>query len=185
MNRHARDTGRPSGRASLTTAAGFLLAIAAANLITTHAARLGHPEVSVYTAFGLVALAFVLRDRLHDHWRRRRVAKMAALIAGGSLLAYLATPDAARVALASTAAFAIAETVDAIAYHLARRRPWLVRSNASNVVGAVVDSSVFVAIAFPGFLLSVALQQAAAKVAGGVVFSLLLAFVAARRLTTA
>lgn len=154
---------------------GYLVAIVAANLITTHFAERGHPEASVYTAFFLVAATFVVRDRLHDAWDRHRVLKLGALIAAGSVLAYVANPGSARIALASCAAFAVAESVDGLVYHAARRHPWLVRSNASNIVGAVADSAVFVAIAFPGFLVLVAFEQMTAKIAGGLLFSMLLA----------
>lgn len=153
----------------------YLAAVVAANLTVAYFAERGHPEVVVFVAFGLVALTFVARDRLHDAWRERRALKMAALIGAGAALAYAANPDAARIALASCAAFAAAESLDALSYHRARRHPWLVRSNLSNVVGAVVDSIVFVAIAFPGFLLTVAFSQATAKIAGGMLFSFLLA----------
>ena len=157
--------------------AGYLAAITAANLITTEAAKNGHPEVSVYTAFGLVAFDFVARDFLHDAWQgRRRWLYLGLLVAAGSGLSFLLNQDSATIGLASCAAFATAFTVDTVVYHLARNHPWLVRSNVSNIAGAIVDSAVFVAIAFPGgFLFAVAFGQATAKIAGGLVFSMALA----------
>ena len=157
----------------------YLAAITAANLITTHYAGLGHPEVSVYTALGLVALDLVVRDQLHDLWPTplRRWVGLGALIVAGSAISYAVNRDAATIAVASCAAFAAAFTVDSLVYELGRHRrwPWLERSNASNVVAAAVDSVVFVALAFPGFLFLVAFGQFTAKVAGGVIFSLVLA----------
>ena len=156
--------------------AGYLAAITAANLITTAAAAAGHPEASIYTAFGLVAFDFVARDFLHDAWQgRRRWAYLGLLVLAGSALSYLLNQDSATIGIASCAAFASAFTVDTVVYQLAGRHEWLIRSNVSNIAGAIVDSVVFVAIAFPGFLFAVAFGQMTAKIAGGLVFSILLA----------
>lgn len=159
--------------------AGYLVAITAANLITTHFAGQGHPEVSIYTALGLVAFDLVARDRLHDLWGEHRWRYLAALIFAGSAISYLINRDqaTATIAIASCVAFAAALSVDTLVYEIGRHRhwAWLERSNASNVAAAVVDSVVFVWLAFPGFLFAVAFGQFTAKVAGGVIFSLLLA----------
>lgn len=152
----------------------YLAAIVAANLITTHYAAEGHPEVSVYTAFVLVAFDFVARDVLHEWYSgNRRVIVLGSLIAAGSLLSYLANPDSAEIAKWSAIAFACAMTADTLVYHLMRPRfDWLERSNGSNIVGAAVDSAVFCyGVSFP-FI--VAFGQFTAKVAGGALFSLLL-----------
>jgi hypothetical protein len=149
----------------------YLAAIVAANLIITEAG----PTYSVYTAFGLVALDLVLRDAIHDRFGGRgRIAVMAVLVVAGSVVSYIINAKAQQIALASSVAFAAALTVDAIVYHLARKQTWAERSNISNIAGSAVDSAVFVAVAFPGFLWSVAFGQFTAKVAGGVIFVLLL-----------
>ncbi len=151
----------------------YLAAIVAANLITTHYAGEGHPEVSVYTAFGLVAFDLVARDLLHDWYRgSTRWAVLGSLIAAGSLLAYIANPDSEEIAKWSAIAFACAMTVDSLVYHAVRHWPWAERSNVSNIAGAATDSAVFCAgLSFP-FI--VAFGQFTAKVAGGVVFVLIL-----------
>lgn len=162
----------------------WLAAITAANLIV---AKYG-PEASIWCAFVLVAVTFVVRDRLHDRWEGRgRWWRMAALIAAGGALAWLAclvggalewipSPDeAGRIGVASCVAFAAAESVDALVYHSLRARAWLERCNASNLVGAAVDSIVFPTIAFGGVLWAVSFGQFTAKVAGGLLFSLLTA----------
>lgn len=158
---------------TLTLAAIFLAAITAANLITTHYASIGHPEASAVTAFCLVALDLVARDVLHDWYSgRRRVIVLGALILAGALLSYLANPDSAEIAKWSALAFAAAMTVDSVVYHAARRLPWAERSNISNIAGAVTDSIVFCAgVGFPWI---VAFGQTTAKIAGGVIFVLLL-----------
>lgn len=167
-------TGMRKAVIQLSVVAAYLGAIVAANLITTHYAKLGHPEVSVYTAFGLIAFDFVARDLLHDVWQgRQRWIGLLALVTAGSVVSYLVNPDSARIALASTAAFATAFALDTLVYSLVHRLPWLERSNISNVFAAIGDSAVFVAIAFPGpFLFAVFFGQVTAKIAGGIVFSL-------------
>jgi uncharacterized PurR-regulated membrane protein YhhQ (DUF165 family) len=149
----------------------YLAAIVAANLITTHYAKQGHPEVSVYTAFALVAFDFVARDVLHDWYRgRTRVAVLAALILAGSLVSWLANPDSAEVAKWSALAFGAAMLVDGAVYAAYNHLPWLERSNLSNVAGAITDSAVF--CAGLGFPFIVAFGQVTAKVAGGLLFAL-------------
>lgn len=146
----------------------WLAAITAANLIT---AQFG-PEASIYTSFFLVGLTLVLRDSLHDHWKEHRVPKMAALIVTGSVLAYLVTPDAGRIGLASGIAFLAAESVDALVYHAVRFWPWLERSNFSNFFGAAVDSLVFPTVAFGSLMWGITMGQFTAKVAGALLFTL-------------
>lgn len=160
----------------------FLASIAAANLLTAHFAAAGHPEVTAYAAFALLPLGFVTRDRLHDGWRGWRAAKMGALIAGGALISYAANPDARSIAIASCVAFAVAESLDALVFERLRGQHWLVRANTSNVVASVVDSCVFIALAFPGFLVNVAFQQMCAKASGGLLLSLLVVAARERRL---
>jgi uncharacterized PurR-regulated membrane protein YhhQ (DUF165 family) len=149
----------------------YLAAITAANLITAHYG----PEASIYNAFALIGLTLVVRDQLHDAWQEHRLVKMLCLITAGSVLAYAVTPAAGLIGLASGVAFLAAETVDAVVYHTVRRWPWLERSNFSNFFGAAVDSIVFPTIAFGGVMWGITVGQFTAKVAGALLFTLLLA----------
>lgn len=152
--------------------ATYLAAITAANLIVTEYG----PAVSIYTALALVALDLTLRDVLHDRTSGvGRWLTMGVLVLGGSAISYAINRDAGPIAVASSAAFAAAMTVDALVYQAARRFAFVERSTISNIAGAIVDSLVFVTLAFPVFLWDVAVGQATAKVAGGVVFAILLA----------
>ncbi len=63
---------------------------------------------------------------------------------------------------------------DWLAYTLLRSKPWLVRSNGSNVVGAAVDSIIFPTLAFGSFMPHIVAMQFAAKVCGGAAWSWLL-----------
>lgn len=149
----------------------YLAAIVAANLFV---AAFG-PGVAVINAFLFIGLDLTARDRLHDAWRGRRLwARMALLIAAGGAISYLLNRDAAQIAIASTVAFVVASALDALTYAALGNRSRLLRVNGSNVVGAAADSVVFPLLAGFGLgPLSIALF--AAKVAGGFVWSLILA----------
>jgi hypothetical protein len=149
----------------------YLVAIVAANLAV---AAFG-PAITPLTAFLLIGLDLTTRDALHDRWQGRALpVRMTLLIATGSLASWLINPAAGRIAVASALAFALAATADAIAYHLTRHRPWLQRANASNLVGAAVDSLAFPTLAFGVLLPGIVAGQFAAKVLGGLAWSLLL-----------
>lgn len=147
----------------------YLAAIVAANLIVTEHG----PSVAAYTAFALIGLDLVLRDYLHDLWDGR-IPPLLGLIAAGSVISWLLNADAARVAVASAVAFGLAFTADWFTYDRLHRRPWLERSNWSNVAGAAVDSIVFLPLAFGGWPWQAIFALFTAKVAGGVIVALVL-----------
>jgi uncharacterized PurR-regulated membrane protein YhhQ (DUF165 family) len=92
-----------------------------------------------------IGLTFVLRDLLHDTAGRRWTL---AVIAAGAVLSFAVASPA--IALASAAAFALSETADLAVYSPLRRRGYLRAAVASNVVGAAVDTVVFLTVAgFP------------------------------------
>ncbi|GHJ34279.1 hypothetical protein TPA0910_87120 [Streptomyces hygroscopicus subsp. sporocinereus] len=129
-----------------TTAAftGYLATIPTANLLVTHFG-------AVPVGFGLMApagvftigLALVLRDLLHEAAGRWAVL---AAIAAGTVLSYLLADPA--LATASAVAFGVAELADMAVYTPLRRRGLLVAVAASNAVGLVVDSVLFLHLAF-------------------------------------
>jgi queuosine precursor transporter len=136
-------------------ALAFLSTIVAANVAT---ATFGMVPVG----FGLLAtagtfaagLSFVLRDLVHDTAGRRAV--LLLIIAGAGLSVVLSTP---ALALASGVAFLLSEVADYFVYTPLRRQGYVRAAIASNVVGAVVDTAVFLALAgfpilasFPGQL---------------------------------
>jgi hypothetical protein len=65
-------------------------------------------------------------------------------------------------------------SADTVAYHFLRDKPWMIRSNGSNVAGAAVDSLVFPTIAFGGLLLHIVALQFVAKIVGGLIWSKIL-----------
>lgn len=157
----------------------YLAAIVAANL------SIGQwgIQAAIYNAFVFIGLDLVTRDALHDLWRGRLLRNMSLLIAVGSLLSlvasYLFVDDPAvsseRVALASFVAFASAAAADTIAYHKLRNKTWYERANQSNAVSAAVDSLVFPLVLFGSITFAIVFALFCAKLAGGVVWSFVLA----------
>lgn len=100
--------------------------------------------------FGLMApagvlwagAALTLRDLVQDRLGRRAVL---AAIVGGAALSWLVSP---AFAVASGTAFLISESVDFAVYTPLRHRWWTVAVAVSNTVGLVVDSALFLWLAF-------------------------------------
>lgn len=91
----------------------------------------------------VVGAALVLRDIVHE--RLGAWWALGAIVVGAALSATLA-PQA--LVVASVAAFVLAELADFAVYAPLRRRNLTVAVLASGVVGAVVDSAVFLWLAF-------------------------------------
>lgn len=94
----------------------------------------------------LVGLALVLRDLAREAVGRGPI--VAAIIAGAGLSWWLADP---ALAVASAAAFVVAEVMDFAVYEPLRRRGLLVAMLASNAVGLLADSLIFLWLAFWSF----------------------------------
>lgn len=149
----------------------YVAAIVAANLTV---AEFG-PWVSPINAFMLIGLDLALRDHLHDQWRGPGLwPRMLGVILAGGAISYMLNPSAGQIAVASAVAFVVSGAADAIAYHLLRDHRFLLRSNGSNVAGALVDSLTFPTLAFGALLPGIVALQFGAKVAGGAVWSMLL-----------
>jgi hypothetical protein len=146
----------------------YVVAMVVANLLVW---SLG-PWFSPFNAFLLIGLDLTLRDVLHERLNRWQ---LASVIVAGGLITWAVNPAAAWIAIASATAFVCAALADWAAYSALQSRPWLVRANASNVVGAAVDSALFPTIAFGAFLPAIIGLQFLAKIAGGAVWSFLMA----------
>lgn len=90
----------------------------------------------------LVGLTFTIRDLLQEAGGRRAV--LGAILLGAVLSAVLSP----ALALASGAAFLLSETADMLVYTPLKRRNWLGAVVVSNTVGLVVDSVLFLTLAF-------------------------------------
>lgn len=98
-----------------------------------------------------VGVAFTLRDVVHRTLGR---AAVVGCIVAGCLLAYAVEASGTipgghvTIALASALAFLLSETADLVVYQPLERRSFLGAVVASNTVGAVVDSALFLWLAF-------------------------------------
>ncbi len=131
----------------------FALTIPAANWMIGHVGAVcaAPGPCLVPVGFGLMApsgvlmigLAFVLRDlvqrRLGASWA------VAAILAGAGLSALLAPP---ALVLASAAAFLVSELIDFAIYTPLQRRGLVLAVAASSFAGLVVDSALFLHLAF-------------------------------------
>ena len=150
----------------------YLVAIVMANLLVTWFG----PSVVIVNAFLFIGLDLTARDKLHEQWQHKHLwSKMALLIGVGSTLSWLLNRNAGPIALASFVAFACAGIADALVYHLLRDKAKMLKINGSNVVSAAIDSLVFPTLAFGSFMPLIVLGQFAAKVAGGFLWSLVIA----------
>lgn len=100
--------------------------------------------------FGLMApagvyfagLAFTFRDLIHETLGRWWV--IGAILAGAALSAFVSP----QFALASGIAFLVSEAFDFFVYVPLRKRHWLGAVFASNIVGLIADSALFLFLAF-------------------------------------
>lgn len=127
------------------------------------------PGYQAPVAVYFVALALILRDLVQWSMGRRAgqaprawmVAAMLGMIAAAATLSGVTEPapapflhtTAARIATASAVAFAVSELVDfglfTVTARLGRDNPWWARAVAvGGFAGAVVDSLIFLSIAF-------------------------------------
>jgi uncharacterized PurR-regulated membrane protein YhhQ (DUF165 family) len=131
----------------------FALTVPAANWLIGNAGTECIPNgpCLVPVGFGLMApsgvlmvgAALVLRDIVHE--RLGPLWALGAILIGGVLSAFLAAPS---LVLASTAAFLLAELADFAVYAPLRRRNLGAAVLASGLAGAVIDSAVFLWLAF-------------------------------------
>lgn len=132
---------------------GFGLCIPAANWLIGNVGTVCPPEAPclIPVAPGIMApsgvvtigLALVLRDLVQ---RRMGLAwAAAAVVAGAGLSAVFAPPS---LVVASAAAFLLSELADLAVYTPLQRRRLLLAVFASSVVGLVVDSVLFLYLAF-------------------------------------
>ena len=134
------------GLAALTA---YIAAIVAANWLTTRYG-LVHVGPGLMTTAGTFAAgaALLLRDVVQDTAGR---AWVLGGIAAGAALTWATSP---ALAVASATAFLIAECADMAVYTPLRDRGWARAVLASNTVGAIVDTLLFLTLA--GFPVTVA-----------------------------
>ncbi|MCZ4602955.1 VUT family protein [Streptomyces sp. Lzd4kr] len=127
--------------------AAYIATIPAANLAVTEfgAVPVGFGYLAPAGVY-FVGLALILRDLARE--AAGRGAVVAAIAVGAALSWWLADP---ALAFASAAAFAVAESMDFAVYEPLRKRGLPVAMLASNAVGLLADSLIFLWLAFRSF----------------------------------
>jgi uncharacterized PurR-regulated membrane protein YhhQ (DUF165 family) len=137
------------GLAALTA---FVLTVPAANWLIGHVGScIPNGPCLIPVGFGLMApsgvlmigLALVLRDIVH---REFGVIWAVGSILVGGILSALFSP--APLVIASTTAFLLSELADLMVYAPLYRKRLIAAIVASGIVGAIVDSAVFLFLAF-------------------------------------
>jgi hypothetical protein len=115
-----------------------------------------HVGFGLYAPAGVYAagLAFGLRDGLQEVGGRHGRRWVIAAIVTGAVIAYWVS-DAATlpdglvpIAVASAAAFLLSEAADYVVYTPLRQRNWVAAVVSSNFVGSIIDSALFLWLAF-------------------------------------
>lgn len=141
-----------------TLAATFLAAIVLANIVTNEWGLIPIGFGMMTTAGTIFAgLTFALRDSIQD--RGGRVAVVALILLGAGLSAAISP----ALAVASGVAFLASELADMAIYTPLREGGYGRAALASNLVGAIVDTLLFLTLA--GFPLSAAPGQVLGKFA--------------------
>ena len=148
----------------------FLGAIVAANLLVNYFG----PSASIIIAFLFIGLDLTLRDQLHEVFGDKLIVKMGALILSGSAITVALNFDAMQIAIASAVAFGCSAVADSVVYQFLKSKKFLVKSNASNIVGSAVDSVLFPTIAFGALMPEIVIAQFMAKLVGGFIFALII-----------
>jgi uncharacterized PurR-regulated membrane protein YhhQ (DUF165 family) len=91
----------------------------------------------------VIGVALVLRDIVHE--RMGPVWTLGAIVAGAALSAFFAPP---ALVIASAVAFLLSELADMLVYTPLRERRLMLAVLTSGAAGAVVDSAVFLWLAF-------------------------------------
>lgn len=143
LSLHHSKTKERHMRIGLVAALGYIATIFAANWLIQHVGI-------VSVGFGLMApagvyaagVAFTLRDITH---RTLGPWWTVAAILVGAALSYLISP---AFAVASACAFLLSELADLAVYTPLERKSWLGAVTLSNTVGLVIDSALFLWLAF-------------------------------------
>ena len=101
------------------------------------------PGISAPSGVLMIGLALVLRDIVQR--RLGPLAGLGAIVVGAVISAFLAPP---AIVVASVAAFLLSELADFAVYTPLQRRRFVTAVFASSVVGLIVDSVVFLHLAF-------------------------------------
>jgi len=133
--------------------AGFMLTVPAANWLIGNVGTVCIPDgpclIPVFPGLMapsgvlMIGLALVLRDYVQEKLGLRSALTAIGL---GACMSWLVAPPS--LVIASVAAFAIAELADLAVYTPLRKRGLWIAVLASGLVGSVIDSALFLQLAF-------------------------------------
>ncbi|MFC5059837.1 VUT family protein [Saccharothrix xinjiangensis] len=129
----------------MATSIGYLLLLVAANIASAHWPPLSFGGLLVPAGTVFAGACLTARDLLHEALGPPGV--VVGILAGTAVSAALASP---RIALACVVAFTVSEALDTLVYARLRHRGRLGAVAGSNAAGVVVDSLLFVPLAFGG-----------------------------------
>lgn len=122
----------------------------------------------IITALFIVPFDFVIRAYFHETWRGWQLFfRLSVLILSASLITFALNHKTMMIAIASFCAFLLAHTSASAFYQLMRKHTYLIKVNGSDIIGAVVDSTVFQLIAFGALSSTISVTQVLLKVLGG------------------
>lgn len=149
-DRDRREAFRPLGAITIVA---FVLSVPVANWMVLNVGSTCFPDgpclipvwpgVLAPSGVALAGLSLVLRDLVQEEVGVRWA--FAAVLVGAIIAALVASP---QLAVASAGAFLVAELADLLIYTAMRRRGLFVASLASSMVGLLLDSLIFVLVAF-------------------------------------
>lgn len=137
------------------SAIAFLVVVVATNALTASLGVVSWLGIAATAGTWLAGFSFVARDAVHDVLGVRWVI---GCIVVGAVVSAAFSP---QMAIASAVAFLASELADFAVYAPLRRRGRIRAALASNAVGSVVDSALFLLIA--GFPLSLVWAQVGIK----------------------
>lgn len=123
----------------------------------------------------MIAPIFTLRDEIHRNSGAKTVVKLIFIASAISYLVSILIGSSllGKITIASVLAFLVSEYADTFVYHLIRKETWMQRVIKSNLVSALLDSVIFIWMAF-GFILPLILGQYIVKMAISIVVGYLL-----------
>lgn len=127
-------------------AAAYVITVVTANWASAHWSALVLGSLVIPAGTLWAGVVFTVRDLLHEALGTAGVT--GAVVVGAGLSWLLASP---HIAVASVAAFAVSETLDSLLYAVLRGSSRLRAVLGSNLLGLVVDSVLFVPLAFGSF----------------------------------
>lgn len=164
---------------TMALAAGYVATIFAANAALQHFEPLTIGALAIPAGVWFASVAFILRDLIQRESAHPRRWVLGSIGVGTAASLALSVGDGWRIALGAGVAFLVSELLDYRIFSQLRPRGFLTASTASNVAAALVDTLIFLPIAFGS--LTYAPGQIVGKLSVAALFAVAYAAIAARR----